>query len=321
MAHQRRNRKYKCSLFPVIREDVLSLQDVKQQAGWNITAFNLPDAWRYTAGDGVKVAVIDSGCDLHHPDLKNNLLPGINILQSNLPPEDDNQHGTHVTGIICAENNDIGVVGVAPKAKVIPIKVLDKNGNGSLLAVSQGIRWAVDHGADMLVMSLGSPNKVQEVRKALQYAESKGIPAFVAAGNSGFTPDVFFPAAYPETIAVGSIDENFDRSKFSCTGKNLDFMAPGNKILSTVPKSWYAILSGTSMACPFVAGMAALVLSYARQHKFNMPLRSVEDYRNVFRKYTMPITDRILENKNFYQGFGVIDPRQFMKLFEQQKPL
>lgn len=310
--------KYRCSLFPVERQDVLTLQEVKQQAGWGITAFNLPHTWSVTQGDGVKIAVIDSGCDLNHPDLKENILEGVNLVSPGRPPEDDNQHGTHVTGIICAANNDIGVVGVAPKAKVMPIKVLDKSGNGSLIAVAEGIRWGVDHGADLLVMSLGAPNKLQEVRKALQYAAGKGVPAFVAAGNSGFTEDVFYPSAYPESIAIGSIDENFNRSKFSCTGKNLDFMAPGQKILSTVPKSWYAILSGTSMACPFAAGLAVLMLSYYRKQKKGHLLKTVEDYRTMFRKYTTPIHDDILENKDFYQGFGIIDPRKLMVLLESK---
>lgn len=307
----------RCKLFPFKREDVLTVQEVEQQAGWNITAFDLPKLWKHTQGEGVKIAVVDTGCDLTHPDLIDNLLPGRNFINTNKDPLDDNQHGTHVTGIICAENNTIGVVGVAPKAKVIPIKVLDRNGNGDLNNVAKGIRWAIEQGADILVMSLGSPNKVQEVRKAIQFAASRGVPVFVAAGNSGFTKDVFYPAAYPESIAVGSIDENFDRSKFSCTGKNLDFMAPGNRILSTVPQHWYATLSGTSMACPFAAGVAALMLSSVRNGKIKMSLKTVDDFRDGLKKYTIPINSKILENKDFYQGFGIIDPRQLDKLFNE----
>lgn len=302
------NRK-RCSLFPVKREEVLSLQDVGQKAGWNITSFNLPTTWQHTRGEGVVIGVLDTGCELNHPDLQENLLPGRNFVDPSKEPWDDNQHGTHVTGIICALDNTMGVVGVAPKAKVMPVKVLDNNGNGDLSKVAQGVRWAVDNGAQILTMSLGSPNKVQEVRKAIQYAANKGVPTFVAAGNSGFTKDVFFPAAYSETIAIGSIDETMDRSQFSCTGKNLDFMAPGNKILSTVPKHWYAVLSGTSMACPFVAGIAALMLSFSRSHDF-LPLTTVENFRDALRNYTIDINSEQIDDKDFYEGFGIVDPRK-----------
>jgi subtilisin family serine protease len=309
----------KCSLLPYEVEEVLSLQDVSQQIGWNITAFNLPDAWKISAGEGVKIAVLDSGCDLDHPDLAHNLLPGYNFVNTRKDPWDDNQHGSHVAGIIAAENNDLGMVGVAPKAKIVPIKVLDKRGNGSLENVAKGIRWAVKVAkVDMLTMSLGSPRPLQTIRKAIQYAARKGIPAFVAAGNAGNTKDVFYPAAYPETIAIGSIDENFKRSKFSNTGKNLDFMAPGGRIFSTVPDDWYAFLSGTSMACPFAVGVAALVLSYVRNNpKVKIRLNTVEDYRNVFRKHTIPIKNGILSEQKFYQGFGIIDPRKFMKSLQK----
>ena len=222
-----------------------------------------------------------------------------------------------MTGILVAENNDIGVVGVCPKAKVIPIKVLDKNGNGSLINVAEGVRWAADNGADIIAMSLGAPVKVQQVRKAIQYAATKGIPTFVAAGNAGDTKEVFYPANYPETIAIGAIDENFKRANFSNTGENLDFMAPGVDILSTVPENWYAVLSGTSMAAPFAVGVAALVLSYVRSGKSKTRLETVEDYRQIFRKYTTPVENGNYSHKKFYQGFGILDPRKLMKAADQ----
>lgn len=304
---------HKCSLFPFEREDVLTLQEAKQQAGWSISAFDLPKAWRLTQGEDVKIAVLDSGCDLDHPDLADNLLPGINFIKKGKPPQDDNGHGTHATGIICAGNNDIGVVGVAPQSKVLPVKVLDKYGNGSLENVALGIRWAVKQGADIISMSLGAPTKLQQVRKAIQYAAKKGIPTFVAAGNAGKTKEVFYPAAYPETIAIGSINEEFDRSSFSNTGRNLDFMAPGSRIMSTVPDNWYAIMTGTSMACPWAVGVAALVLAFAKAKKLKVPLKTVEDYRKVFRKHTIPINNKAWKDKKFYQGFGIIDPRKLLQ--------
>jgi subtilisin len=302
-----------CSLFPFEREEVLSLQDAKQKAGWSITSFDLPRAWAMSKGEGVRVAVLDTGVDLDHPDLARNLLPGMNFIDPNRPPQDDNQHGTHVAGIIAAENNDIGMVGVAPEAKIIPVKVLDRSGNGNLVNVAQGIRWAADEAkADLICMSLGSPNPVQEVRKAIQHAQSKGVVCFVAAGNSGRTKQLFYPAEYPETVAIGSIDENFARSGFSNTGESLDFMAPGGRIFSTVPDNWYAILSGTSMAAPFATGVAALVLSYLRNKGAKTP-STADDYIEAFRHHTLPIKNEDLRDKKFYQGFGIIEPS---KLFE-----
>lgn len=305
----------KCSLFPYSREEVVSVQEAVQKYGWNITAFDLPAAWGRSMGEGVKVAVLDTGCDLDHPDLKANLLPGVNMVSPSREPWDDNSHGTHVAGIIAAENNEIGMVGVAPHAKIMPVKVLDSGGNGDLVTVSRGIRWAADNGADLICMSLGSPNPVQEVRKAIQYAMTKGVVCFVAAGNSGVTKRVFYPADYPETIAIGSIDENMNRSGFSNTGENLDFMCPGGRIFSTVPDNWYAVLSGTSMAAPFATGLAALLLSYARGKGRAEHLRTNEGYIEEFRKHTVPISDANLRENKFYQGFGIIDPKKLLESF------
>lgn len=306
----------KCSLFPYTKEDVLSLQDAIQKAGWSITAFDLPSAWKRTRGEGVKVAVLDTGCDLDHPDLKSNILPGVNFVNPSAEPWDDNNHGTHVAGIIAAENNEIGMVGVAPGAKIVPVKVLDRQGNGNLVDVSKGIRWSVDvAGVDLICMSLGSPNPVQEVRKAIQYAHSKGVICFVAAGNSGITQRVFYPADYPETIAIGSIDESLGRSNFSNTGENLDFMAPGGRIFSTVPDNWYAVLSGTSMAAPFATGVAALLLSCARHKGDDSMLKTSKGYVDEFKKHTMPVSGLDLAKNKFYQGFGIIDPKKLIEAF------
>jgi len=308
---KKKKKDYKCKLLPFERVDCLSVQDAKQKAGWNITAFDLPRTWKFSQGEGVVIAVLDTGCDLDHPDLKGNLLPGKNFVKRNKPPEDDNGHVTHVTGTLVAENNNIGVVGVCPKAKVRPIKVLDSKGNGNLLNVAKGIRWAVRQGVDIISMSLGAPMKVQQVRKAIQYAANKGVPTFVAAGNAGKTKAVFYPANYPETIAIGAIDENFRRANFSNTGENLDFMAPGVDIFSTVPDDWYATLSGTSMAQPFACGVGALVLSWVKAGNAKIKLDNVDDYRAVFRKYTTPLSSG--DDTKFYQGFGIIDPRKLME--------
>jgi thermitase len=310
--------KNRCRLPKFAVKSIASLEEAKQEVGWQITAFDLPNEWAVTQGEGVKIAVLDSGADLQHPDISDNLLPGINLVRRNNPPQDDNKHGTHVTGIICAQNNEIGMVGVAPKAKVIPVKVLDGRGNGDMNLVAEGVRWAADNGADIISMSLGSPSPQQQLRRAIQYAAAKGIPTFCAAGNAGNTENLFYPANYPETISIGSIDLSLDRSSFSNTGQNLDFMAPGRDIFSTIPPKWYATLSGTSMACPFAVGVAALVLSYVRNNKVRIKLDSVDDYRRIFRENCTPISNAKFAGKKFFTGLGIIDPRKLLQWYKQQ---
>lgn len=310
----------KCKLPKFEFEEVLSLQDASQKSGWEITAFNLPEAWQFSQGEGVVTAVLDCGVQLDHPDIKNNLLPGKNFVN---PKESPNElkccHGSHVTGTICAENNDVGMIGIAPKSKVIPVKVLDSNGNGNMLNVAAGIKWAADQGVDFICMSLGCPNPVPQVEKAIDYADSKGIVTFCAAGNAGRTRQIFYPANYKTTIGIAACDENFSRADFSCTGDDLDFMAPGVKIFSTVPENWYGVLSGSSMATPFVVGVAALVLSYTRKNKTNIKLKNHEDYRQLFRKYTIPVSNPEFAGKKFFEGFGIIDPRKMEEWVKNHK--
>lgn len=304
-------KKKTCNLLPYLREDVLSLQEVKQAAGWQLLKFNLPDKWKLSQGEGVKIAVIDTGCDLNHQDLKNNLLEGKNFVELKKDPEDKNSHGTHITGIICAENNEIGVVGVAPKSKVIPIKALDDEGNGTPENIEKAIRWAADQGANIITMSLGSPNKIDSIRKAIIYALSKKCVTFCAAGNAGKTHEIFYPANYPETIGIGAIDENFERASFSSTGTDLDFLAPGVKIFSTVPSNWYAYMSGTSMSNPFAVGCAALILSYIKNNNLDIKLESGDDYRDILKKHTISLKNPEFSKNKFFEGFGIIDPSHF----------
>lgn len=307
------NKNEQCHLLPFTRDDVISIQDVQQQAGWEITAFNLPESWEFSQGEGVTVAVIDTGVDLTHADLIDNLLPGKNFINPGLPPKDDCGHGSHVTGIICALNNNLGVVGVAPKTKVIPVKVLDKKGNGNLIHVAEGIRWAANQNIDFITMSLGSPKEMKIIQDAIKFANSKGVVTFCAAGNAGNERQIFYPAAYPEVIGIGAIDENFNLASFSCTGPDLDFLAPGVSILSTVPENWYAVLSGTSQATPFVVGLCCLLLSYKRKNNLDINLKNANDYINLLKRHTIPTNDSNFNSKKFLEGFGIIDPRKLME--------
>ena len=186
MAKKKNNYK----LLPHIREDIYGLSPEDAQIlGWEIKKFNISDLWKYSTGKGVKVAVVDTGCDLDHRDLKNNIIQGKNFIQPNKDPVDDNSHGTHCAGSIAAENNGMGMVGVAPDAKIMPVKVLNEQGQGNVQSIVNGIVWSADNGADIISMSLGSPGPDINLENAIKYAASKGCIIFCAAGNEGPSKD------------------------------------------------------------------------------------------------------------------------------------
>lgn len=308
----KRNKKDRIGLLPYVREDVFGLSpDVAQISGWEIKLFNIENQWKLSRGEGVKVAVIDTGCDLDHPDLKTNILPGKNFVDPRKDPYDGNGHGTHTAGTIAAADNQTGMVGVAPKAKIIPVKALGDDGNGKLEHIIQAIAWAADNDADFISMSLGSPQPSTGLQNAINYAASKGSVIFCAAGNSGEEVDIMYPAKYDNTIAIGAIDKNLARTSFTCSGETLDFLAPGHDILSCVPNRGYALMSGTSMSTPFAVGCAALLLSHARQVQYSAiggMLKTSEDYVNVFRKKAKNLADPRYAGQKRYQGYGILYP-------------
>jgi hypothetical protein len=218
-----RKSKNKCSLLPYIRENVYGLSTSSGQfIGWEIKKFNIENQWKHSTGKGVTVAVIDTGCDIDHPDIKNNIVQGKNFIEKDKDPIDRNGHGTHVAGTIAAENNGIGMVGVAPDAKIMPVKALKDDGSGDIQTVVSAILWSVDNNADLITMSLGSPNPHPDLESAINYAASKGVIIFCAAVNSGEQTDIMYPAKFNHTIAIGAIDKDLKRTEFTCSGETLD---------------------------------------------------------------------------------------------------
>jgi subtilisin family serine protease len=294
-----------CSLLPHYRENIYGLSPQSSQIlGWEIILFNIQSFWKKSQGENTKIAVIDTGCDYNHPDLKNNILQGINLLNKKQDPYDDHGHGTHVTGSICGENNGYGMVGIAPKSKVLPIKALDGSGNGNNINIAKGIVFAADNKCDFITMSLGSPSNSKDIYNAIKYAIKKGCVIFCAAGNSGETSPIMYPAKYDETIAIGSIDRNLNRSSFTCKGNELDFLSPGQDIVSCVPNNSYAAMSGTSMANPFAVGCASLLLSYSRQTK-SLKLNNTADYISIFSQCASQLKNKKFRTKK-YQGYGIL---------------
>jgi subtilisin family serine protease len=228
---------------------------------WGIARVNAPAAWPTGQGEGIKVAVIDTGIDCFHPDLQCDFSAGINILDPDLAAMDDNEHGSHVSGTIAGRGIPGGVLGVAPKAELIAVKVLNQHGSGHLSGIIKGIHWAARVGVQVINLSLGSPINSPALERAVMRALSAGVVVVAAAGNSGPTQNTIgFPAGYPGVIAVAASDENDHIARFSSRGPAVGFAVSGVEILSTVPGGGYAKLSGTSMACPHVSGLAALAI-------------------------------------------------------------
>ena len=258
---------------------------------WGLDAINAPEVWNQNiTGNGIVVAVIDTGVDYFHPDLDNNIWQNADEIAENGIDDDRNGfiddirgwdflyndnypmdldyygHGTHIAGLIAAERNDFGITGIAYNAKIMPVRVLDTFGDGELNNVAAGIRYAADNGANVINLSIGNefyPSNL--VNDAIEYANNKGSVVVIAAGNSGLSqPD--YPARNADRwgIAVGSIDIN-GRMADTSNGAGstpLDYVvAPGVDISSTTPYNTYDTLTGTSFATPHVAGVAALVLN------------------------------------------------------------
>ncbi|MBU0685610.1 MAG: S8 family serine peptidase [Candidatus Thermoplasmatota archaeon] len=251
---------------------------------WGLDTVNAFEAWDITRGThDVVVGVLDTGIDWNHPDIAANMwndsegYHGYNFIAGNRIPMDDNTngyddlgkyvantytyHGTHVAGVIGAvANNNIGIAGMA-QVLLMAVKVMNDSGEGTDSTVASGIRWAVDHGADVVTMSLGVDGASTVLRNAINYATGNGVVTVAASGNSG-SSYISYPAAYPSVIAVGAIDSTNRRASFSNFGDGLDVMAPGVGIYSTRGGGdGYHDLSGTSTAAPYVAGVVALMLS------------------------------------------------------------
>lgn len=244
---------------------------------WALTMFGAETLWTKSTGYGVVVAVVDTGVTGSHPDLTGRVLTGRDFVAPGTSAVDQNGHGTHVAGIIAATaGNKIGIAGLAYKARILPVRVLDASGSGDTAGVSQGIVWAAQNGAKVINLSLGSTGSSTAMRSAVAYAQSRNVVVVAAAGNNGCAfllgSPTTYPAAYSGVLGVGAISSNRVVASYSNCGSYVDVVAPGSGIISTMiytPNTglgctrgtYYCTLSGTSMATPYAAATAALEIA------------------------------------------------------------
>ncbi|KRE34944.1 S8 family peptidase [Paenibacillus sp. Soil522] len=229
---------------------------------WGVSQIKAPQAWSTTTGHRVKVGVIDTGADFSHPDLRQSLSRGINLLNRSMLPHDDNGHGTHIAGTIAAANQLQGMIGVAPRALISPVKAFDHNGSAFVSDIILGIEWCVRNRMDVINMSFGMKTRSKALLSAVTNAHNAGVIIVASSGNDGKRRSVDYPARYPQTIAVGATTRLRRVAPFSNRGAYIDVYAPGDKIVSAWLRGKYNEMSGTSMATSHVSGAIALLLAH-----------------------------------------------------------
>ena len=274
-------------------------------------------AWDITTGDSdIIIAIVDTGVDLDHPDLIDNIVPGYNFIDEDLPPDDVYDHGTPCAGIAAATmNNDIGIAGICAECSIMSVKVLDDQGYGDWAVIADGVVWASDNGANVISLSLGGGSSQEYFEDAINYVVANGSVAIAASGNINTEMD-FWPASYEQCIAVGAMSPCCERKQGvnSCDaepgwgstyGDQIDFMAPGVRIFSTAKRGGYwTEFNGTSSACPHVAGIVGLMLSLN-------PNLTPETIRDIIRESSDDIFD---EGYDIETGYGKVNAYQALML-------
>jgi major intracellular serine protease len=294
-------------LIPFVVEEIL---ENAEKIPDGIRLMKAPELWEQSkGGKGVVVAILDTGCQIDHPDLKDRIIGGRNFTtDDNGDPDifgDNNGHGTHVAGTIAAAKNGQGVVGMAPQVDLLILKVLDSSGSGGyqnlIEAIDYALQWRGPDGQKVRIisMSLGGEADDTSLHDAIVRATRSGVLVVCAAGNTGQI-ERQFPGGYNEVVGVGAVDLNKKLAPFSTMNKEIDVVAPGVGIVSTYPTNRYAVLSGTSMATPHIAGAAALIINQCEKD-FERTLTETEIYAQLCKRTAA------LGYKKIKEGNGFLD--------------
>lgn len=279
---------------------------------WGVSRIGADKIWDTATGIGVTVAVIDTGVEITHPDLQGKVGRGYDFVNDKESAEDDNGHGTHVAGIVIAARNNTGTVGVSHGASVMPVKVLNSAGSGYISDVAKGIYWATDNGAHVINLSLGTPVDTDVLRRAVNYASSRGVLMVAAAGNEYGAP-CQFPAAYDNVLCVVATDSSNRLASFSNVEGEL--AAPGVSNYSTFLGGTYRYLSGTSMAAPHVAGSLAVLRGICSDCSSSELIGTLRD----------TAIDLGAEGTDVIFGYGLVDLRaaaeQYLNIPEEEQLL
>ena len=288
----------------VLTEPSPLLGDSVREAQGQLKTLDVAGAWTYANGAGVTVAVIDSGVDANHPDLVGQVLPGLDLVD----PEGNGDadlvgHGTTVSAIIAGRGDDnAGVIGIAPKARILPVRVLDqRNRYDDAIIVAKGVRWAVDHGARVINLSLGGNGSSAALAAALDYAFAKDVVVVACTGNvsASSTSGVWYPAREPGVIAVAGMEQAGDVLwSGSITGKETVVTAPATQLVGARAGGGYWRVQGTSFAAPMVAGTAALI----RSRWPTMPAGE------VINRIIKTAKDRGAPGRDDTFGYGLVNP-------------
>lgn len=289
--------------------DITGEQQTEQKIDWGVERTNAPYVWKNgLTGKGIKIAILDTGVNRTHPDLK--IKKGASFVSYTTNFEDDNGHGTHVAGIIAAQNNNYGTVGMVPDAEIYVAKVLNQDGNGLQSNILKGIEWAMQQNVDIINLSVGGSASTTAFENTLKKAYDQGILIVAAAGNNREKGiGVEYPAALPSVIAVGAIDKNDNHASFSAEGNEVDVSAPGVDIYSTYLNGTYELMTGTSMASPHVVGHLALL-------KESHPNLSHLEIRKLLEKQTVDLGEAGRDPK---YGYGRIELPQHLQM--QKEPV
>lgn len=307
---------YSVNVYKVNKSVLNSSKEVNDplySSQWYIKSSKCNLAWnKIKQKREIKVAVLDTGVDYTHLDLKNRVIysAGYNFVNNNKNVMDYNGHGTHIAGVIAAEaNNKIGICGVVGKldVKIIPIKVLDDHGDGDSVIIAKAIKYAADKGVDIINLSLGGDGKDKSLQNAISYARNKKIFVVTASGNENRSCDNDSPASDLGAYTVAAIGDDGKRADFSDYGNCVKISAPGTFILSTIPKNKYEEWEGTSESCPIVAGIAAML-------KAQKPEISPSQIENILNSSSDDISPK---GKDKYTGYGEVNAYRAISLLSK----